>query len=318
MSQPMSQMKALVAADYGPLDQLAVTTVPRPVPGPGEVLIKVEAAALNPLDLGLVTGAMKEVFPVEHPLIVGMDAAGTVAEIGAGVTGYAQGDPVLAFAGTVGSVAEYTRVALGPHLARRPQGLSATSGAAIPESGMTATCLLRAVGLAQGENVLVIGATGGIGLYMVQLARLLGARVIATAPAEDAEYVRGLGAAETVDYRAGDVVQETLRLEPGGVDVVVDLINRGDALADSARAARPGGRVVSPLFGPPDLGRGVSGVYIGSFTAEPGDLQSLADRAASGELKVEIGASYPLADSVQAVSDFAGKHLRGKVVITIP
>ena len=183
---------------------------------------------------------------------------------------------------------------------------------------MTATCLLRAVGLAQGEKVLVIGATGGIGLYMVQLARLLGARVIATASAEDAEYIRGLGAAETVDYRTGDVVQETLRLEPGGVDVVVDLINRGDALADSARAARPGGRVVSPLFGPPDLGRGVSGVYIGSFTAEPGDLQSLADRAASGELKVEIGASYPLADSVQAVSDFAGKHLRGKVVITIP
>ncbi|MEZ0089254.1 NADP-dependent oxidoreductase [Streptacidiphilus sp. EB129] len=317
MSQP-SQMKALVAAEYGPLDGLAVTTAPKPEPGPGEVLIQVEAAALNPLDLGLVTGAMKDVYPVEYPLTVGMDAAGTVTEVGAGVTDYAPGDRVVAFVGTAGSVAEYTRVAVGPHLARRPQGLAPETAAAVPESGMTATCLLRTVGLAQGENVLVIGATGGIGLYAVQLAKLLGARVIATAPAEDDAYVRGLGAAETVDYRAGDVVEETLRLQPGGVDVVVDLINRGDALAGSARAVRPGGRVVSPLFGPADLGRGVSGVYIGSFTAEPGDLQSLADRAASGELQVEIGASYRLADGVTAVSDFATKHLRGKVVITVP
>jgi len=311
-------MKALVATGYGPLDHLTVTTAPTPTPGPGQVLIKGEAAALNPLDLALVTGAMKDLFPVEHPLIVGMDAAGTVAEVGEGVTGYAPGDPVVAFVGTGGSVAEYTVVAVGPHLAKRPEGLGPQAGAAIPESGMTATCLLRAVGLSQGQSVLVIGATGGIGLYAVQLAKTIGARVIATASGEDAPYIRDLGAAETVDYRAGDVVKETLRLQPGGVDVVVDLINRGDALADSAAAARPGGQVVSPLFGPADLGRGVSGVYIGSFRAEPGDLQSLADRAASGELQVEIGASYPFADAVQAVSDFAGKHLRGKVVITIP
>lgn len=311
-------MKALVAADYVPLDGIALVDRPMAVPGPGQVLIKVAAAALNPLDLALITGAMKDFFPVEHPLVVGMDAAGTVAEVGEGVTEYAPGDPVLAFTGQAGAVAEYTVAAVGPLLAKRPARLAANQAAAIPESGMTAVCLLRTVGLAPGESVLVVGATGGVGLYAVQVAASLGAQVIATATAEDAEYVRGLGAAGTVDYKAHDLVAETLRLVPGGVDVVVDLINRGDALAGTARAARPGGRLVSPLVGPEGFERDVSGVYIGTFTAEPGDLEALAARAAEGTLRVEVGATYPFADAVRAVSDFAGKHIRGKVVVTVP
>ncbi|MFC6600278.1 NADP-dependent oxidoreductase [Kitasatospora paranensis] len=311
-------MKALVAREYTTLDGVIVTDLPKPVAGPGEVLLKVEAAALNPLDLALITGAMKDFFPVEHPLVVGMDAAGTVGEVGQGVTTYAPGDPVLAFTGQAGAVAEYTVVAVGPHLAKRPAGLAAQRAAAIPESGMTATCLLRAVGLTAGESVLVVGATGGVGLYAVQLAASLGANVIATATPEDADYVRGLGAHGTVDYKAGDVTEQTLRQVPDGVDVVVDLINRGDTLSSTARAVRDGGRLVSPLFGPQDLGRGVTGAYIGSFTAEPGDLEDLAARAADGRLRVEIGATYPFAEAPQAVSDFAGKHIRGKVVITGP
>lgn len=311
-------MKALVAREYTTLDGVIVTDLPKPVAGPGEMLLKVESAALNPLDRVLITGGKKDVFPIEHPLVVGMDAAGTVAELGQGVTAYAPGDPVLAFTGLAGAIAEYTVVTVGPHLAKRPAGLAAPLAAAIPESGMTAVCLLRAVGLAAGERVLVVGATGGIGLYAVQLAASLGAKVIATATSEDADYVRGLGAQDTVDYKVGDVAEQTLRQVPDGVDVVVDLVNRGDALSNTARAIRAGGRLVSPLFGPQDLGRGVTGVYIGGFTAEPGDLEDLAARAADGRLRVEIGATYSLADAPQAVSDFASKHIRGKVVITVP
>ncbi|MFF3624791.1 zinc-binding alcohol dehydrogenase family protein [Streptomyces sp. NPDC002467] len=310
-------MKALVATDYQPLDRLTIAELPKPAAGPGEVVVKVEAAALNPLDLMLITGAAKDLFPTEHPLIVGMDMAGTVVEAGAGVSGYAPGDRVLGFVGQVGSVAEYTVAQPGPRLAHRPQDLDPVHAAAIPESGMTAVCLLRAVGLTGGESVLVIGATGGIGLYAVQLAHALGARVIATATAQDADYIRELGAAETVDYREADVVEGALKLVPGGVDVVVDLINRGEGLAGSARAARPGGRLVSPLFGPGELDRGVTPFYIGSFVPEPGDLEDLAGRAADGGLRVEIGARYPFDDAVQAVADFAGKHIRGKVVVTV-
>ncbi|WP_326647759.1 MULTISPECIES: NADP-dependent oxidoreductase [unclassified Streptomyces] len=309
-------MKALVATDYMPLDRITVTELPTPAPEPGQVLIRVEAAALNPLDLALITGAAKDLFPVDHPLVIGMDAAGTVAEVGEGVSGYAPGDPVLAFTGRAGAVADYTVASPGPLLARRPAGLDSVHGAAIPESGLTAVCLLRAVRLTAGESVLVVGATGGIGLYAVQLADALGARVIATSVADDEEYVRGLGAADTVDYKNADVVEETLRLVPGGVDVVVDLVNSGEGLTNTARAVRPGGRLVSPLFGPDDLGRDVSPVYIGSFQAEPGDLEDLAARAADGRLRVEIGARYAFDDAVQAVVDFAGKHIRGKVVIT--
>ncbi|WP_329200648.1 MULTISPECIES: NADP-dependent oxidoreductase [unclassified Streptomyces] len=311
-------MKALVATGYQSLDRLTIAELPKPAAGPDEVVVKVEAAALNPLDLMLVTGAAKDLFPTEHPLIVGMDVAGTVVEAGAGVSGYAPGDRVLGFVGQAGSVAEYTVATPGPRLAHRPQNLDAVRAAAIPESGMTAVCLLRAVGLTEGESVLVIGATGGIGLYAVQLAHALGARVIATATAQDADYVRELGAADTVDYRQSDVVEETLKLVPDGVDVVVDLVNRGEGLAACARAARSGGRLVSPLFGPDDLGRGVTPVYIGSFVPEPGDLEDLASRAADGSLRVEIGARYAFGDAVQAVADFADEHIRGKVVITVP
>ncbi|WP_307665075.1 alcohol dehydrogenase catalytic domain-containing protein [Streptomyces sp. V1I1] len=151
-------MKALVATDYVPLDRITVTDHPTPTPEPGQVLIKVEAAALNPLDLALITGAMKDIYPVDHPLVIGMDAAGTVAEVGEGVSGYAPGDPVLAFAGFVGAVAQYTVASPGPLLARRPPGLESLHAACIPESGLTAVCLLRAVRLAAGESVLVIGA----------------------------------------------------------------------------------------------------------------------------------------------------------------
>ncbi|MFK4225882.1 NADP-dependent oxidoreductase [Streptomyces sp. NPDC019890] len=310
-------MKALVAADYLPLDRIAVTDHPTLTPGPGQVLIKVEAAALNPLDLALISGAAKDLYPVEHPMVVGMDAAGTVAEVGEGVSGYGPGDPVLAFTGQAGAVAQYTVASPGPRLATRPEGLDSVHAAAIPESGLTAVCLLRAVRLAAGESVLVVGATGGIGLYAVQLAHALGARVIATSTAEDEKYLRGLGAAETVEYKNADVVEQTLRLTPDGVDVVVDLINSGEQVASTARAARPGGRLVSPLFGPGDLGRDVSPVYIGPFQAEPGDLEDLAARAADGRLRVEIGARYEFEDAPQAVLDFAQKHIRGKVVITV-
>ncbi|MEU9128858.1 NADP-dependent oxidoreductase [Kitasatospora sp. NPDC048540] len=311
-------MKALVAAGYQPLDRIALTDRPKPAAGPGQVVVRVEAAALNPLDLALITGALKDVYPVQHPLVIGMDAAGTVDEVGPDVTGYAPGDRVLAFTGQTGSVAEYTLATPGPRLAHRPAGLDAERAAALPESGMTAVCLLRAAGLAPGQTVLVIGATGGIGLYAVQLATALGARVIATAGAQDAEYIRELGAAHTVDYRTADVVAAALELVPGGVDLVVDLINNGEGLVGSARAARPGGRLVSPLFGPQTLDRDVTPVYIGSFVPEPGDLDDLAARAADGRLRVEIGARYPFADAARAVADFAGTHIRGKVVITVP
>jgi len=154
-------------------------------------------------------------------------------------------------------------------------------------------------------------------MFIVQLAAAEGAHVIATASGDDGAYVRDLGASEVVDYGSTDVVEETLRLRPDGVDVVIDLISMGEDILTSARAAREGGRLVSPLGGPDDLGRDVSAVYIGTFTPQPGDLEHLPAQVAEGTLKVEVGRTYTLNESPAAMAAFAEKHTRGKVVVTV-
>jgi NADPH:quinone reductase-like Zn-dependent oxidoreductase len=313
-------MKALVATDYGPpLQVLRIADIPdpAPAPAPGQVLVRVQAAALNPFDVKLTIGELREMVPIQHPFVIGMDASGTVAGVGEGVSGYAEGEPVFGYSGlAAGTVAEYTLMQAGPFLAKRPDGLDPVRAAGIPQSGLTALHLLRAAELKPGQRALVVGATGGIGMFVVQLAVAEGVEVIATATPDDVEYVLSLGASHVVDYTAGDVAEQTFSVYPDGVDVVLDLVNVGSDLGASAAAAKPGGRVVSSLGGPTDLGRGVTGVYIGMMTPQPGDLEDLGAMATRG-LHIEVGATYPLDRAVQAVVDFATKHIRGKVVITV-
>ena len=310
-------MKALVATDYGePPANLELIEVPDPTPGPGQLLVRIEAAALNPFDLKQIDGAMREMAPVSFPHRIGMDGAGLVSAVGERVTGFSDGDAVAGFFGAhPGTVAEYAVIDVGPAVSRRPDGLDAVHAAAVPESGMTALTLWRAAELGAGDSVLVIGATGGIGMFLVQFAAAASVHAIATASDDDAAYVRDLGAADIVDYRNADVVEETLRLRPDGVDVVIDLIGMGEAVLTSARAAREGGRVVSPLGGPDDLGREVAAVYIGSFVPLPGDLEHLLAQVGDGTLKVEVSRTYPLDEAPAAMADFAHGHTRGKIVI---
>jgi len=312
-------MKALVANDYGePPSNLEVTEVPDPTPGPGQLLVRIEAAALNPFDLKLISGAVGEMVAVTFPYRIGMDGSGVVVGNGGSVSGFADGDAVAGFFGaTPGTIAEYAVIDVGPAVSRRPDGVDAVRAAAVPESGMTALALWRAAGLSAGDSVLVIGATGGIGMFLVQFASAEGVHVIATASGEDAAYVRDLGASEIIDYQNTDAVEEALRLRPEGVDVAIDLISMGEAVLSSARAVRAGGRLVSPLGGPDELQGDVSAVYIGSFKPQPGDLERLLAEIGDGTLKVEIGALYTLDEAPKAMADFAAEHTRGKVAIKI-
>jgi NADPH:quinone reductase-like Zn-dependent oxidoreductase len=299
-------VKALVAPSYGPLDQLAVVDRPKPVPGPGQILVRVEAAALNPLDAALVVGAMREVMPIEHPFVVGMDASGVVEAVGEGVIGYAVGDAVLAYTHFhPGTIAEYTLVTEGSDVAPRPEGLDPVRAAALVSTSLTAECVLdELAGIEAGQPVLVIGATGGVGSFVVQLAAQAGLRVLATAAPADVSYVRGLGASEDIDYTVADPVEEVRRLVPDGAAAVVDLINRGPALTATASAIRPGGRLVSTLMGPQEVGRGVGVTYVRMATRD--------------ELAVEVAATYPLADAPEALAEVAaGRYTRGKVVIAL-
>ncbi|MEZ0077169.1 NADP-dependent oxidoreductase [Planotetraspora sp. GP83] len=309
-------MKALVARSYGPLEDLSIEDIPTPVPGPGQILVRAEAAALNPVDRVLVTGAIRHELPIQHPFVPGVDITGVVEAVGEGVTRFAVGDHVMAWNGVPsGALAEYVLVKDAPSAALRPEGLDAEHGAALPTGGLTASALLDAASPQPGETVLVVGASGGIGSYLVQLAKQAGVTVIATGRADDAEFLKSLGADETIDYKGTDIAEETLRRAHGGVDVVIDLANAGPGLARSAAAARPGGRLVSPLGGPPSFDRGVTATYTGTTTPE-GRLDELAAQVVEGRLRVEIGAGYPFAESRQALIDFAAKHVRGKITIT--
>ncbi|MFE2088595.1 NADP-dependent oxidoreductase [Streptomyces sp. NPDC059460] len=310
-------MKALVAQSYGPLEDLVVTEMPKPVPGPGQILVRTEASAVNAADAVLVTGVMKDVLPVQHPFTPGVDISGIVEAVGEGVTRFVVGDPVLAWLGLPsGALAEYVLVEDAPSVAIRPVGLDAAHAAALATGGLTASSLVNAAKVTEGETVLVIGAAGGVGSYVVQLAKQAGATVLATGRAEDAAYLKRLAADEVLDYKSVNIPEETRRRVPGGVDVVIDVAHVSPDLAEAAVAVKSGGRVIYVLGGPPPaLDRGVSATYAGAEAPE-GRLGELAAQAADGRLRVEVSANYPFASARQALVDFTTQHVRGKITVT--
>jgi NADPH:quinone reductase-like Zn-dependent oxidoreductase len=310
-------MKALVSQSYGPLEELTITELPAPVAGPGEILVRIEAASLNGADAKLPTGAIKDFAPVKHPFVPGIDASGVVETVGEGVTRFSPGDKVITSNGFAsGAIAEYQVVKDTPSIAIRPGALDAAQGAALPLAAATSKTVLDAAGIKAGESVLVVGASGGLGSFAVQLAKQAGAKVLATGRNDEVAFLRGLGADEVIDYKNTNTAEETHKLVPGGVDVVLDLANAGPGLDGSAAAAKPGGRLVSVLGGAETFERGVTATYV-QTKIPAGRLEELAQQAAEGKLRIEIGATYAFADAAQALVDFSSKHFPGKVVITL-
>ncbi|MFD9739324.1 NADP-dependent oxidoreductase [Umezawaea sp. NPDC059074] len=301
-------MRALVSHSYGPVDQIEVVELPTPVAGPGQLLVRVEAAALNPLDGKLVTGVMREMMPVEHPFTLGFDVAGTVEALGDGVTGFAVGNAVVAYASA--GIAEYTVVDAGAAVVQRPAGVDAVRAAALPVAGLTAAELVEAADLKAGDRVLVVGATGGVGVFAVQLAAQLGAEVWATARPEEAEFVLGLGARHAVDYTSGDLAAQVK-----DVDVLIDVVNFGAGIPGAE--VRDGGRVLTPVGGWDEstFDRGVTAAYVGN-SGRVELLRDLVEAVETGKVTVPVSGTAPFADSAQAASDFFTSHKRGKVVIT--
>lgn len=222
----------------------SVVEVPVPEPAEGQVRIRVAAAGLNPYDSAVIQGYLKDHMEHRFPLIPGMDAAGTVDALGEGVIELAVGDEVF---GSVGKryLGEGTAAGSGTMstaaIARRPASIDPTDAAAIPVAGVTALTMVESASVSDGDVVVAIGATGGVGSYFVQLAARRGARVLAISSSANADYARTLGAAEVVDYGAGDVVEAVRSLAPDGIDVIADM-HGGD---DTARL----GELVPPAVG---------------------------------------------------------------------
>jgi NADPH:quinone reductase-like Zn-dependent oxidoreductase len=302
----------------------ALTDLPDPEIARDEALVSVRAASVNGFDVYQASGGLMAMMPHQLPTVIGRDLAGVVVAVGPDRTDVTVGEEVLGFVTSTpplhrGTWAEL--VAGGPDLvlARKPADLSWEAAAAIPLAASTALDVVDAVDPKPGDTLLVMGATGGVGAFAVQLAVQRGARVIATAiPGEDDAFVRSLGAAETIDWRPAGLGDSVRRLAPDGVAGLIDMVSRGEAFMALAGLVRRGGRA-STTLGAADVPalaeRGVTATNVmGSPTSEK--LASLAEQAAAGTLQVPIQQTFPLADAPSAIEAFSA-GTRGKLVLAI-
>ena len=311
-------MKAAVAEEFGGIDRVVVRDVPKPAPGPGEVLVRVRAASMNPLDCKLREGKFRLVFRVRPPFVLGFDVAGEVEGVGPGVTRLRPGDAVFGELPRPGAHAEYV-VAGEDHLLPKPGRLSFEEAAAIPAAAMSALQALRdEARLRAGQHLLVNGAGGGIGTFAVQIAKAWGGRVTAVASARNQGLLREIGADESLDYAKDDFARRD-----AAFDVVLDVVpNR--SFPECRRALAPGGTYVTTLPGPgPFLWRALTALPLFGgrrcralmLRPKRSDLEELARLAEAGSLRPVVGEVFPLDAIREAHVRMQSGHARGKIVV---
>ena len=305
-------MRAARFHEYGAPDVLVVDQVPRPEPKEGEVLVRVHAAGVNPIDWKLRAGYLKEFMPVQLPYTPGYDLAGTVEALGPGVTGFTPGQAV--FGRGMGTYAEYA-IAPATALAPKPDNISFDQAATIAIGGVTAWAgLFDSADLQAGQRLLVQGAAGGTGAFAVQLGHWKGAYVIGTASSGNVEFVRSLGADEVIDYTTTSA-EGTV----SGVDVVLDTV--GGAVMDrSWSLLKPNGILVEVAGMPNEDAARQHGVRTSGVQAPPeisGILRQIADLIQSGTIRTEVGAVFPLDEAAQAQALSETGHGRGRIVLHI-
>jgi NADPH:quinone reductase-like Zn-dependent oxidoreductase len=288
--------------------------IPEPHVGDDQMLVRVRASSVNPVDVFIAAGALKEMAEHEFPVILGRDFAGAVEEVGSGVSRYRVGDEVFGFLlhanPTVrdGAWAELITVPEDNFVAAKPRSLDFAQAGVAPLAAITALAAFDALAPAEGETVLVVGAAGGVGSFFVQLAADAGANVIAPALPEDHDYLRGLGVREIVDRNA-DVAAAVRERHADGVDAILDVVSP----TPDTSLLKDGGRLASPL--------GAAGEGTGRFNimAEPtpANLQRLGELLDNGALRVPIQRSYRLEQAGEALQALPTTHTQGKLSLTI-
>jgi NADPH:quinone reductase-like Zn-dependent oxidoreductase len=307
-------MKAVRFHEYGDVSVLRYEDVQRPRPGVGEVLVKVAGTAFNPVDTWFRSGIIRRIFPLSLPHTLGLDLAGTVVELGDGISVPSAGQAVAGFLPMTGpgAAAEFA-VAPAAVLVPVPANIPLADAAAIPVPGLTAWQVLFEHGnLSPGQRVLINGAGGGVGGFAVQLARQAGAHVIATASPRSASTVRSQGADEVIDYTAVKV-RDAIR-DP--VDLTVNLVagSREDTEA-LLGVTRPGGSLVSATSpGGEFPGQDVRVVFF-SVRSDPAQLAQIVQRVASGRIRLDISGRHPLADTPLIHDQSEAGAIRGRVVL---
>ncbi|MFB8041492.1 NADP-dependent oxidoreductase [Streptomyces hydrogenans] len=309
-------MKAISYRRYGGPEVLEYGELPDPKVGPDEVLVRVRAAAVNPVDWKAQAGYLDGMIDAVFPVVPGWDVSGVVVRPGVSVTEWAEGDEVMGYVRedflAHGTFAEYVAAPVRT-LARKPRNLSFEEAAALPLAGLTAYQALRtALSVRERETVLVLAAAGGVGSMAVQIARHLGCRVLGAVRESGRERVTALGG-EPVLFDEQTFTREVRELAPQGVDAVLDTLG-GPFLPHAAKLLAPGGRLASVADGEV---LALGGRY---FWVRPdaADLAALADLADEGILDVRVAKTFPLERAADAQRANAEGGLQGKVVVTVP
>ena len=287
--------------------------LPEPAPGADELLVRVHASSVNPVDVFIAAGGLKDMAKHEFPVTLGRDFAGIVERVGSGVGDYQVGDEVFGFVlhanPTVhdGSWAELIAVPEDLEVAPKPRTVDLAHAGAAPLAGLAALAAFDALAPAARETVLVVGAAGGVGSFFVQLAASAGATVIASSLPEDEDFLRDLGIDELVDRN--DDAKAVLEAHPEGVDSLLDLATQ----APDVSPLKEGGRLASTV--------GAAGEGTGRFNVmaepAPANLRRLAELLDTGALRVPIERSYDLEHAAAALRDLPATHTRGKLALTI-
>jgi NADPH:quinone reductase-like Zn-dependent oxidoreductase len=307
-------MKAMRFHEYGGPDVLRYEDVEQPTPGAGEVRLRVAATSFNGVDAGIRGGYLQGPFPVTLPHTPGIDVAGTIDALGAGVGDVTVGDAVVAFLPMTapGAAAELV-IAPAEVLAAAPTSISLPDAAALPIVGLTASqALFDDAGLEEGQRVLINGAGGAVGGYAVQLAKQAGAHVIATATARSAERARSAGADEVIEHTTNtvgepvDVLLNLARIAPEELIALTALVKDGGVVVNT----------VPTIETPADEGRGVRavGVFVRSDAEQLSRLVALVD---GGELRVDVAERFPLAALADVHNKAEAGELSGKVVVVV-
>ena len=301
--------KAVRFEEYGGVDVLKVVDVPRPEPGPGQVLVQVKAASINPGEAKIRDGLLHARWPATFPSGQGSDLAGIVAQAGPGVTGFAAGDEVIGFTDDRASQAEYV-VVDAAHLISKPAGLPWEVAGSLFVVGATAWAAVRAVGLTAGDTVVVSAAAGGVGSVTVQLARRAGATVIGLASPANHDWLRAQG---VIPVSYGEGVADRIRQAAPKVDAFIDTFG-GDYVQLALDLGVEPARIdtIANFDAVARYGVKAEGNAVGASAEVLAELAGLID---AGELEIPIAATFPLAQVRDAFRLLAGGHSHGKIVL---
>jgi len=303
-------MKAAYIDKFGGPEVLKVGDLPDPSAGPGQVVVDVAAASINAADWKVRAGEYKQ---ANFPLILGRDFSGTVSALGSGVTDLKVGDDVFGVLETGRDGTYCEKIAIGAAVVgKKPAALSHVDAAALALTGLTAICAIEeAIKLKAGETILIQGGAGGVASFAIQLAKHIGARVITTASAANAAYLRGLGADEVIDYNATDFTKAVKN-----VDAAFDTVG-GDVATRTFAVLKPGGRAAFIASGgqAPKPERSDVTAIRPAVPRTRKHMERVAELHRSGAIKVPEVTLFPLADAAKALGVSEGRHFKGKLIL---